>query len=118
MRSLRCARCALHETRGLTTVPANQDGPAERIRVLDGIARTPTPAQRTITIYRGGTAERSQLPAGHYDCDLCGEPIRPGEPATTITAWIIRPDHEPPFWEPEYIDPLRDHDATAEKEPT
>lgn len=102
MRHLRCARCAKREVRGRYNVPANAHGPAEAYRVIDGYAKQPTAAQRTITIHTSTDVQTTTLDTSYFDCDLCGSPIAPGDRCTTITVWpAARPD--PPAWEAEYI---------------
>jgi hypothetical protein len=103
MRHLRCRQCARTEPRGRYTIPPGPDGPAESYRVIDGTARAPTPGQRTISITTPAGIKVEELTRDHYDCDLCGAAIRPGDPAVAITAWQPSRQQEPPSWEGEYL---------------
>lgn len=73
---------------------------AEWIRVVKGQAKAPTPDQRVMHVNN----EPIPLRPGQYECDFCGEPIRPGDGVTAVTAWQPSRRAEPEFWEAEYID--------------
>ena len=99
MRHFQCIPCARPTRRGHYTEPANSAGPAETYRVIEGIAKVPRAEDRQLTI--GG--ESHPLAPGHFDCDLCGKPIEPGDRGVCITAWQSRRQLEPPAWEHDYI---------------
>jgi len=103
MRHLLCARPGCgdrHQPGRRQAYAATPCEPAEWIRVLRGRAKAPTPAQRVATV-NGTTVP---LPVGHFDCDVCGQPIRPGDVATAVTAWQPYRHTEPPIWELAYLD--------------
>jgi hypothetical protein len=100
MRHILCEGCAgKHSGEGRRMLlAATAFEPAEYERIMVGIARTPTPDQRVMTI---GT-EAMKLAPGYFNCDDCNERIMPGEPATARTVWVA--DREPAPWEHEFLD--------------
>lgn len=111
MRHLHCAKCGARSTPGRRQAyAADVDGPAEWERIVRGRAKMPTPEQRDTNV--NGTPV--PLTLEHFDCDLCGDPIRPGDVATAITAWQPSRQQEPRYWEADYLlDPRPSADELA-----
>lgn len=100
MRHLYCERCGERfPGEGVRELFArSQYEPAEYGRVVRGLARTPTPQQRTAFV----NGVPLPLAAGQFECDFCNTTITPGAPVVAITAW--REDQqEPPAWEQDYV---------------
>lgn len=100
MRQLLCIPCGKTYRRGTYELypPADHE-PGEWVRVVDGIAGTPAPAQRRMSINGAPLA----LAAGHYNCDFCNGQIRPGERVVAVTGWQPARGPEPGQWEAEYF---------------
>jgi hypothetical protein len=77
--------------------------PAEYSRVMKGKALEAAPSQRVI--YMNDVPHK--LEAGHYDCDLCGGKIKPGDNVTCLTIWNER-QATPGVWEIQYMIPERE----------
>ena len=81
MRRVFCSTCGKqhhsesHSAKEL--FPANAIEPAEYGRVVWGTVQTPQEKDRFVLV----NGVRHQLPLGHFDCDLCGDPIVPGTQA-------------------------------------
>lgn len=96
-----CAECAKDKQPGTRKVLERSawGEPAEFERVLKGRARKPQAEQR-VMFFNG---EPIPLAQGHYDCDNCGAPIRPGDPAMTWTVWTEMMT-EPAEWESQFLE--------------
>jgi len=103
MRQALCAGCGKQYETGTREIYAKNDigEPAEWARVMRGLANTPTPRQRTMTV--NGAA--FPLPIEHFDCDFCGTALMPGTPIVCVTVWQPERQQEPPIWETDYLEP-------------
>jgi hypothetical protein len=110
MRHVLCGKCAKGKIAGTQLAfAAGSEGPAEYERVVFGLARQPTPDQRTISIGGGDTiadayanTQPLALRPGVYNCDMCNREIHPGERICCYSAWLA--DHEIPPWEDDYLE--------------
>lgn len=93
-RHILCEPCG----RGHAGIETDYD---EGQRYVWGVARMPTPEQRTIRV--NGVPQ--PLPPTFYTCDHCGRSIRPGERACAATYAATKARAESfPAWEAEYLD--------------
>jgi hypothetical protein len=61
-------------------LPANEDGPAERLRIIHGRAKSDSKI-----------------------CDRCSKPFESGEEIVAVTVWLAD-RHEIPSWEDDYLE--------------
>lgn len=106
MRHFQCWQCGRRATRGMVELsrglyelPASGHDPAERYRIVSGVTKQPRAEDRTMKV----NGEPLPLAPGHFDCDLCGAKIKPGERGTCVTGWP-KSATEPPPWEHDYIE--------------
>lgn len=100
MRQLQCENCAGDKLKAgrREAMAATKMEPAEWERVVWGVARIPTEAQRTA--YFNGSPVGMSL--AQFDCDYCSAAIVPGQRVAAWTVWK-EGDPEPPAWEDEYL---------------
>lgn len=92
-RDLLCPRCT-EEFRKTSHV----HDPGWTFRLVEGIAKQPTQAQRTITI----NGEPHPMSIDVYSCDRCNADIKPGDPCSCRT--MIPPGQGINSWEQEYLE--------------
>lgn len=102
MRKVLCTSCGSRFPESMMAkqiYPRSEYGePAEFQRVIKGKALSPAPEQRVIYV----NDQPHKLETGHYDCDLCGAKIKPGDDITCWTVWTER-QQEPNLWEHQYV---------------
>lgn len=76
-------------------------GPPTKHRLVRGTAKLPMAAHRVMFI----NGEPEPLDSAHYDCDLCGGSIEPGQLCGAFSAWPADRG-EMVEWETEYLEPL------------
>lgn len=101
MKRMWCAECGKDKQPGTRQVFERSEWgePAEYERVVKGQARKPQAEQR-VMFFNGAPIPLAEQ---HYDCDNCGEPIRPGDPAMTWTVWTEMME-EPAEWESQFLE--------------